>query len=299
MITLLTLTKRNIKIYFKDKGMFFVSLITPFILLVLYSTFLGKVFKDAFLTYIPSGIVIEDSLIDGLVGGQLISSILATCTVTISFCSNMIMVQDKYLGSIKDFTISPVRKSILALSYFLASLCSTLLVCYITTALCFIYIGAVGWYLTAGDVFLILLDVFILALFGTSLSSLIHYFLKSQGQVSAVGTIVSSLYGFICGAYMPLSQYPKGLQNVLTFLPGTYGTSLLRNHAMGTAIDKLGLPSEALDSIRASVDCTIKFMGEYEVSILAMYLFLILFTLVVVGIYVLINMLRKNSRKSN
>ena len=38
MKTFLALTKRNIKVFFKDKGMFFTSLITPLILLVLYST---------------------------------------------------------------------------------------------------------------------------------------------------------------------------------------------------------------------------------------------------------------------
>ena len=42
------LIRRNIKLYFKDKGMFFTSLITPLILLVLYSTFLGSVYEDSF-----------------------------------------------------------------------------------------------------------------------------------------------------------------------------------------------------------------------------------------------------------
>lgn len=42
------LTKRNVKLYFKDKGMFFSSLITPLILLVLYTTFLKNVFEDSF-----------------------------------------------------------------------------------------------------------------------------------------------------------------------------------------------------------------------------------------------------------
>ena len=42
------LVRRNTKLYFKDKGMFFTSLITPLILLVLYSTFLGNVYEDSF-----------------------------------------------------------------------------------------------------------------------------------------------------------------------------------------------------------------------------------------------------------
>ena len=42
------LIKRNCKLFFKDKGMFFTSLITPAILLVLYVTFLGNVYRDSF-----------------------------------------------------------------------------------------------------------------------------------------------------------------------------------------------------------------------------------------------------------
>ena len=43
MMGLWALVKRNTKLYFKDKGMFFSSLITPVILLVLYATFLKNV----------------------------------------------------------------------------------------------------------------------------------------------------------------------------------------------------------------------------------------------------------------
>ncbi|HBJ18379.1 MAG TPA: ABC transporter, partial [Clostridiales bacterium] len=41
MTGLLPLIKRNTKLFFKDRGMFFSSLITPMILLVLYVTFLA------------------------------------------------------------------------------------------------------------------------------------------------------------------------------------------------------------------------------------------------------------------
>ena len=47
------LIKRNSKLFFKDKGMFFTSLITPVILLVLYATFLAKVYRDSFASAIP------------------------------------------------------------------------------------------------------------------------------------------------------------------------------------------------------------------------------------------------------
>ena len=42
------LIKRNVKLFFKDKGMFLTSLITPLILLVLYVAFLGNAYRTTF-----------------------------------------------------------------------------------------------------------------------------------------------------------------------------------------------------------------------------------------------------------
>lgn len=47
--------RRNTKLFFKDKGMFFTSLITPLILLLLFITFLGNVYRDSFQAFIPAG----------------------------------------------------------------------------------------------------------------------------------------------------------------------------------------------------------------------------------------------------
>ena len=46
MSALHALVKRNTKLFFKDKGMFFTSLITPVILLVLYGSVLAGVYDD-------------------------------------------------------------------------------------------------------------------------------------------------------------------------------------------------------------------------------------------------------------
>ena len=46
MKTIGALIKRNVKLFFKDKGTFFTSLITPVILLVLYATFLYNVYDE-------------------------------------------------------------------------------------------------------------------------------------------------------------------------------------------------------------------------------------------------------------
>lgn len=291
------LIKRNIKLFFKDKGMFFTSLITPAILLVLYSTFLGKVYRDSFTASLPDMFTLPDKIIDGLVGSQLMSSILAVSCVTVAFCSNFLMVQDKANGTIKDLRISPVKPSVLSLSYYIASFVSTLIICFTATAFCLVYIAFVGWYMSVTDVLLLVVDVFLLVLFGTALSSLINLFLSTQGQLSAVGTIVSAGYGFICGAYMPIYSFSEGLQKVIMFLPGTYGTSLVRNHSMRGVLAEMqseGVPEKVIDSIRDSLDCNLYFF-ENQVNVSVMYVILGVAVAVLVGAYIIVNAFKKNA----
>lgn len=292
------LIKRNCKLFFRDKGMFFTSLITPAILLVLYATFLGNVYRDSFSSAMPEYFTVSDQLINATVGGELFSSLLAVCCVTVAFCSNMLMVQDKVSGARRDLTMTPVKKSTLAMGYYTATFISTLIICLIATGLCFIYLAHAGWYLSAADTGFIFLDVVLLVLFGTALSSIINMFLSSQGQISAVGTIVSAGYGFICGAYMPISQFGAGLQKVVSFLPGTYGTSLIRNHALRGVFAEMqvqGFPAEVIEGIRDSIDCNLYFFGN-QVTLSAMYWILGGAVVLLIGVYVLLNILMRRGR---
>ena len=212
-----------------------------------------------------------------------------------AFCSNMLMVQDKVTGARRDLQLTPVKPATMALGYYCATLCSTLLVCLVAAGLGLLYLGKVGWYLTAGDVALLLGDIVLLVFFGTALSSIINLFLSTQGQISAVGTIVSSGYGFICGAYMPISSFSTGLQRVLLFLPGTYGTALLRYHTMRgafAALEAQGLPEGVVQQIADSVDCKLYFF-DHAVGQGAMYLVLGGSIVVLLGIYILLTRLRK------
>lgn len=290
MKSLNALILRNIKLFFKDRGLFFSALITPLILLVLYATFLGNTYRSSFLSALPEGFTVSDDLINGLVGGQLISSLLAVCCVTVAFCSNMLMVQDKVTGARQDLTVTPVKRSVLALGYYIATAVSTLIIFLITACVGFLYLAKVGWYLSVTDILLIFADVFLLVLFGTALSSIINVFLTTQGQMSAVGTLVSAGYGFLCGAYMPISNFSDGLQKVLSFLPGTYGTSLLRNHAMRGVFAEMaenGFPAEVVEGIKDSLDCNLYFF-DHTVELGTMYCILGGAAVAVIVAYVLI-----------
>ena len=273
MKTELLLIRRNCRLFFRDLGMLLPSLCTPLILLVLYATFLSNVYKDAFMAQLGA-FQLEESLVNALVGGQLFSSLLAVSCVTVAFCSNLLMVQDKATGARRDLMIAPVKSSSLAVAYYVSTMIVTLMIALVAMVACCLYLAVIGWYLSFGDILLLLLDVLILAMFGTALSSIVNYFLSTQGQCSVVGTIVSSCYGFICGAYMPISSFSEGLRNTVSVLPFSHGTSLLRNHAIAGVfreMEEMGLPDELIRGLRDSIDCNL-YVGDAHVETWLMYL---------------------------
>ena len=232
MRTVFALIKRNRQLFFRDKGMLISSLITPIILIVLYATFLQNVYKDSLQSALPGVMNVSEKLVNGTVAGQLAAALLAVSCVTVTFCVNLTMIQDKASGARKDFDVSPVHRPTLYIGYFCSTVLNSLMVNFLAVVMCLIYVKHMGWYLNGTDIAWIILDVILLVLFGAVLSSIICYPLKTQGQLSAVGTIVSAGYGFVCGAYMPMSNFSSGLQKFLSYLPGTYGTSLLKNHML-------------------------------------------------------------------
>lgn len=289
------LVSRNRKLFFKDKGMLFSSMITPAILIVLYATFLANVYKDSFVSATKDMIDLSDKIINGTVAAQLAAALLAVSCVTVTFCVNLTMVQDRASGARKDFDVSPVSKTKIYIGYFLSTVLNSLMVNGTALALCLLYILKMGWYMSVSDVIFVIMDMILLVLFGSTLSSIVSYPLKTQGQLSAVGTIVSAGYGFVCGAYMPISNFSSGLQKALSYLPGTYGTSLVKNHMLNGVYKEMadiGMPSEAVTVIRNTLDCNPVFRG-HVVGVSQMYLIMAGSILVFGAAYLLIIMIRE------
>lgn len=297
MFDLLYLIKRNIKMYFKDKGTFFVSLITPAILLVLFVTFLKSVYTSSLQMFIPEGVNISSRVIDGFSAGWLVSSILATSCVTIAFCSNTIIISDKANGIVDDIFVTPVKRTILSLSYLISNFITTLIVCFACLGLGFIYIAIVGWYLSFSDVMMIILNMMLLTLFGSLLATVIEFFIKSTGVGTALATMVSSMYGFLCGAYMPISQFSSGIQNFIKFLPGTYGTINFRYYFMRGVTEELAkdLPENAINNLQVGFDTKIDFFGS-ELSTGTCFLIVGITVVILLGVFISIVLLKDRNK---
>ncbi|MDE7406210.1 MAG: ABC transporter permease [Clostridiales bacterium] len=290
-------TARNIRLFFKDKGMFIGALLSPLIIMVLYALFLHRVFLQSFDSMLQ-GVTLAPKTINGLVASYEVSSVLAVCCVTVAFVANLNMVADKVNGSRADITVAPVKGHVLVLGYYFATAVVTLAICYIAMIAGFCYIAGMGWVMTAGEVFAVILDVFLAGMFGTALSSVVCYFLKSQGGISAVSTIVASVYGFICGAYYPISQFSKGMANTIMCLPGTYCTGLLRTHFMSGYASLMtvdGAQKAAVDGLLTGFDVKLSFFGS-DVKAWAMYLVVTCAVAVLIAVFVLMNVLNKKRK---
>ena len=94
---------------------------------------------------------------------------------------------------------------------------------------------------------------------------------------------------------MPISQLSETIQKAVMFLPGTYGTSLIKNHCMRGAFEELsacGLPDEAIESIKDALDCNLYFFDK-PVSIPVMYAILAGSVALLVAVYIILNVKSK------
>ena len=94
---------------------------------------------------------------------------------------------------------------------------------------------------------------------------------------------------------MPISQFSDALQKIISFLPGTYGTALVRNHSLRGVFSEMenqNIPSEIIESMKDAIDCNLYFFGN-KVDVSAMYIVLCGTVALLVGIYVVMNLLKK------
>ena len=79
------MTKRNIKVYLKDKTAIIFSMMTQIIILGLYLLFLKQNYVDSMTSMLDGfNIKTEDNLINALVNSWLVSGVIGTSVVTLS-----------------------------------------------------------------------------------------------------------------------------------------------------------------------------------------------------------------------
>ena len=110
-------TARNLKVFFKDRTSVFFSLLSVFIIIVLYVLFLGDVWITG----------LEDLTgVRYLMDSWIMAGLLTITSVTTTMGAYGIMVEDKAKKINKDFTASPIKTRTLVGGYVAGAISSVL-----------------------------------------------------------------------------------------------------------------------------------------------------------------------------
>jgi len=274
--TFVQMTKRNMKLYFKDKATVFFSFLSPLIVLLLYVFFLGDLQVDGVAASLQAnGIPFDIKEIEALVDSWLISGVVAISCITVALSSLGVIVNDKHGKLINDFIVSPVKSYIVMFSYYFAAFITTLMLTVGVFAVSLIYLAASGGFYISFIEILASLGVIALSCLSSTLVIMaLMSFVKSPAALGALSAIVGTGIGFLTGAYMPLEIFPKGVQYVSVAIPGTHSASLFRNLLMAGSLRNITQNAPHLyDGIAKYFSFKLNMFG-YEAGTDIMYLYL-------------------------
>lgn len=221
---MLTMAKRNIKLYFRDKASVFFSLMAVLVIIALNIFFLTDALNEG-MSEVPN--------IEILVGTWLVAGIIAVTSTTTALGALGTMIEDKSRKIYKDFYTSPLKRSSLTGGYMI----SCIVVGFVMSLIAFasgigymVYLGAdiPRW----GTIFETIGIIFLASLANGSFMFFIASLLKTSSSFSAFSTCVGTLIGFLMGIYMPIGNLPDGVQWVVKLFPCTYAASALRTVLM-------------------------------------------------------------------
>lgn len=295
-----SLVERNVKIFLKDKMGVFFSLLAPLIILGLYVLFLGDVqmqtLESAF-----EGVPIDNELLKNFVDNWMLAGVISVSCVTVSFSAQEIVVKDREKGVLADMLCAPAKRYLLTVGYYISNVIITLTICMIVLLIAFVYMAISGWTLSAGDVFMSIGLLIMSVISSSAIISLICKAVKTSAQHGALVGIISAAIGFLIGAYMPISIFPKVIQYITLFIPATYSAGLYRELFMRGALENIEeVIPQAGEKLEESFSMQLDFFGKtIGAKEMAWIFFAFTAVILVVWLSVEVGIMLKNSKKSN
>lgn len=265
MNVILDIMGRNLRLYFRDRLGVFFSLLAAIILFLLYTLFLGNLQTTGLQEAFPDA---PDGSVKTFVDSWAFAGIVAITAVTTGLGAFSAFVEDGTTGRFRDFLVSPIRRSQLILGYLLSSfviaVMMTMFVLIASVAYLFFVDGLV---LTAQQLLLTVAYLVLSCAAYAALSALVVSFVKTQGAFSALSTIVGTVLGFLCGAYIPVGSLPEGVANVINALPFGQSSMLIRQQFTSTALNEMtGSQAGAVEGISEAYGITAS-VGDWDVTV--------------------------------
>lgn len=225
--TMWAFTKRNIRVFLRDRLAVFFTFLAPIIIVILYLLFFGKMQYESNQKYFKN---VDDSQIRIITDGGLVAGLISLSSITTATGLSVIQVRDRETDLIKEIDVTPARNWTIKMSYMLFNMMFNIMINLGMLTLGFIYLGIrqsinLNWYLVIS----VIAWVVFISMSGSVFIIFILNFFKSTTSFSAFSAIFSSGVGFVIGAYLPFGLFPDWLSSICTFIPGANGTIVLKN----------------------------------------------------------------------
>ena len=286
-----TLTRRHMKVFFRDRAAVFFSLLSPLILFALYFLFLGSLNLSSLKDSLP---MIEESKLKIFLNSWVYAGIVMTTAVTTGLAALTVFVNDRETGRFVDLAVSPIPRWKVVASYLL----STMMVAFVMTTVVYglsqVYLIIQGAPIPSLATVLKIVASYSLVLFCfAAVSSLVVTFIKSGAAFSSLSVIVGTAIGFLAGIYVPLGRLASGIANVVNALPFAQSAVLVREPFTEQALADIGAgqPTEVLAQISSTFGLEVT-IGDYTMPTI-----IIIFILGAVAVLALFLAILQISRK--
>lgn len=240
---MISLIKRNMKLFFYDRTAVFFSFMAVFVVLGLYVCFLGEMMiRPLMLNFPQTAREISDTWI--------MAGTMGIVSLTTSLSVLGIIIDDKSKGIRNDFEVSPLSRTSIHIAYILSTILITCFVSIITLCIGQLYIVIYGGEWMSVYTCMKLLGVMMISVLSST--CMLYYmmsFFKSATSFSNVTTIIGTLSGFLMGIYVPVGALPKLLQTIISYFPPSHSAALYRNIMMQDVLQR---------SYQGTIDITFK-----------------------------------------
>ena len=270
MIAMISLIKRNLKLFFRDRISVFFSLLAVFIIIGLYVVFLGNMMVDN----------LRDLLAENarfIINSWVMAGILSVTSITTTMGAFGIMVEDRTKKISKDFSSAPIKRTQLTGGYIVSSFIIGVIMSIAALFVAEIYILANGGKLLELVPLLKLFAVMLLSVFASS--SMVFFivsFFRSLNAFGTASTIIGTLIGFLTGIYIPIGSLPSAVQTVIKVFPISHAGALFRQIMMEApmSIAFKNAPEQAITGFKQAMGI-VYYFGSKELSPLVNILVLI------------------------
>ena len=254
MNNILTLTKRNLKLYLRDRAAVFFSFLSTIIVVALYFLFIAKLYTSGMDNLATSGspfalTVKEKNFIIYL---QMIAGVLVLNSISLATGAFSTIAKDFENKRLDSLMLAPIKPLEIIIAYFATGFISSFFINILTLIVSCIIIGIfTGLWIAASTFFMVIVVLLVASLISCSIMLLITSIVKSSTAIGVANGVMGTFFGFLCGIYIPYSNLGKGATAVGSFLPFSHITIWLKQVVLDDAFKQVGIASELKEMLFA------------------------------------------------